>query len=471
MFTLYSIYDAIFFPLFVIIIVVVLSSYSKASKLTAFKKKHLFYAFLFRIIFCLLYFLILQFYYSGYGDTTGYWQCIGSLREMDWSVKSGFLFSPNATVKYGSTLFYFFGDYNGFVMANPSNAAVAKIGYFFSLICANSYITLSLFYSFIAFLGCWKLFLLFTRYYPSLEREFALALLYLPSVCFWSSGLLKDPLALGAMGLFISSIHSLVIDKKKIISSIFTVFVTVFVILIIKPYILLAVIPGLAIWIFSKFNFTALNKQMRSLITFIFIIIASGVVALLLNYFTSTEYARQLATENISDKITEMRSVYSANDLAKGNSYFELGTTNPFLAFFMGIIASLFRPFLWETKSFNMFFSGAEAFMFLLITLYIFFKFGIINTFRSIFSNSETIFFFLFTMVFAGAVGSSTANFGTLVRYKIPCLPFYLMMLFILMYRNKIPYPAWLNKLLGKQQKRKQQNGKQQVSNRTILHA
>jgi len=39
---------------------------------------------------------------------------------------------------------------------------------------------------------------------------------------------------------------------------------------------------------------------------------------------------------------------------------------------------------------------------------------------------------FFFSIVFALFVGASTLNFGTLVRYKIPCLPFYAISLFLI---------------------------------------
>jgi hypothetical protein len=38
----------------------------------------------------------------------------------------------------------------------------------------------------------------------------------------------------------------------------------------------------------------------------------------------------------------------------------------------------------------------------------------------------------VFSIFFAFALGITTANFGALVRYKIPSVPFFLSMLFIL---------------------------------------
>jgi hypothetical protein len=38
----------------------------------------------------------------------------------------------------------------------------------------------------------------------------------------------------------------------------------------------------------------------------------------------------------------------------------------------------------------------------------------------------------LFALLFALFVGATTTNFGTLVRYKIPCMPFYVAAMFII---------------------------------------
>ena len=41
------------------------------------------------------------------------------------------------------------------------------------------------------------------------------------------------------------------------------------------------------------------------------------------------------------------------------------------------------------------------------------------------------LFSFVFAIFFAFGVGLSTSNFGALVRYKIPCIPFYLSSLWL----------------------------------------
>jgi hypothetical protein len=44
------------------------------------------------------------------------------------------------------------------------------------------------------------------------------------------------------------------------------------------------------------------------------------------------------------------------------------------------------------------------------------------------------IFTFVFSMIFAFAVGLSSYNFGALVRYKIPCMSYFMATIYIIEY-------------------------------------
>jgi hypothetical protein len=44
----------------------------------------------------------------------------------------------------------------------------------------------------------------------------------------------------------------------------------------------------------------------------------------------------------------------------------------------------------------------------------------------------------VFVLILAFGVGTNSGNFGTLVRYKIPLIPFFLSSLFIMRYYVKI---------------------------------
>jgi hypothetical protein len=94
-------------------------------------------------------------------------------------------------------------------------------------------------------------------------------------------------------------------------------------------------------------------------------------------------------------------------------------------------------------------FSALEAFGFLILTINLFYKKGIKRPFQEIFKDPRLLMCFIFSLVFAIGVGASTANFGTLSRYKIPCEPFYVIMLLLLYKNTDTRYPNWLRRILG----------------------
>jgi hypothetical protein len=82
--------------------------------------------------------------------------------------------------------------------------------------------------------------------------------------------------------------------------------------------------------------------------------------------------------------------------------------------------------------------SAIEAVVFLSLTLFVFFKNGVIEFFRRVFSDPNLTFLLIFSLIFAFAVGISSGNFGALSRYKIPCMPFYGAFLMILINYEKL---------------------------------
>jgi len=132
----------------------------------------------------------------------------------------------------------------------------------------------------------------------------------------------------------------------------------------------------------------------------------------------------------------------------QNTSYYTINTSNPFLLVINSIGAVFFRPFLWEVNSAAAILSAVEAFGFMLLTLHVFYKTGFSAPFRIIFSDPRMMMSFIFALVFAVGVGASTANFGALSRYKIPCIPFYLIILFLIYLKAKLPYPRFLSKIL-----------------------
>jgi hypothetical protein len=96
------------------------------------------------------------------------------------------------------------------------------------------------------------------------------------------------------------------------------------------------------------------------------------------------------------------------------------------------IIATLYRPFIWESTKISTLLSSLEAMALMIFTLNVFFMVGFRRFFRYISKDPVITYCLLFSLLFALFIGATTPNFGTLCRYKIPCMPFYVIAMFLI---------------------------------------
>jgi len=171
---------------------------------------------------------------------------------------------------------------------------------------------------------------------------------------------------------------------------------------------------------------------------------------LLLNYMTSMESAQQYQLDKIVGQAEYQRKMYAdiAQSSGGSDSHFTINTSNPLLMVFGGITATFYRPFIWEINSPIALLSALESSIFLFLTLLFISKKGMKQFFKVPFSEPLILMCFVFAFVFAVAVGISSANFGALSRYKIPCMPFYLIMILLMYHKAGVAYPKWFNKVL-----------------------
>lgn len=445
--------DVLYFPLCFIILFAVIRF--KANRQ---KEKHIralyYQAFAFRIICVIMFTLITEYYFKG-GDTGLYYQATLDLRA---ALKDNFDFLPDiiTTLKLSSSdpLFpYFYYDnyadditYN--YMSSPSNFFIPKLALLPAIIFNNSYICINLIFSFFAFGGAIRLFKTFYHYYPQYWREIAVATLFLPDVCYWCSGLLKDPICFGAIGYFTYGILNIFVKKKKIPVSLIWIVISGFLIFYIKVYILLVLALAIIIWQFAEFNKLIADKTLRRIFAVLSFTIAGLMGYLMINYLTSQEAAQGYRLDKIAERSEDQRRNYGLISEDQRGSYFEINTSNPVALVLNGVSATFYRPFPWEIKSPIMVLSAIEAFIFLFLTLYFIFKRGITKFFTLPFSDPRILMCFIFSFVFAVAVGSTTANFGALSRYKIPCMPFYFLMIMLLYRKSNLNYPKWFTTIL-----------------------
>jgi hypothetical protein len=325
---------------------------------------------------------------------------------------------------------------NGY-FANDANFMVIRLDALFSFITFGRYSAISLLFAAIAFSGLWKLFLFFYEEYPKMYKRFALAILYFPTVVFWSSGVLKDTLCIAAIGWITYALYEMLCRKKAIFKNLFILFIFSYLLAIVKVYILLAYLPFFVLFIILKNMGGIKNNFLKYLLAPSLIVLSIFAFTKLLHTFNDElgAYAIGDVTNSISSLNKGLEQKTGREDAA---SNFKLGAE--FDGSFSGLIklapyavgATFFRPFIWETSKVSQLLAAMESLLLMFFTLYILLKAGIITCIKFILTDPLIMYCFLFSLVFALFVGASTLNFGTLVRYKIPCLPFYAISLFLI---------------------------------------
>jgi hypothetical protein len=374
---------------------------------------------------------IYQFYYGG-GDTFNFhthgsrhvWEAF-----MDSPLKGlQLLFtSRNQTGVYQySSQIGFFND--------PPSYFIVKIAAIFDLLTFSSYSATAVLFSLVGFIGMWMFFLTFYLQYPALHKGFALASLFLPSLIFWGSGILKDTITLACLGISTYYLYQIFLKGKVRISSILILLLSLFSIFTVRKFMLQAYLPSVILWIFL-IKFRMMKSMILKIISFPLVIAIIGVSA----YYTVIKVGEgdEKYSVNKLVKTAQITSYdirfYSGRNAGSG---YTLGTIDGSWQTMLrlapvAINVSLFRPYLWEVKNPLMLLSALEGLFLLVLTVYV------IAIRRSMIfeaiKNPNVIFLLMFSLVFAYAVGVSTFNFGTLARYKIPLLPFYTSALVILL--------------------------------------
>jgi hypothetical protein len=312
---------------------------------------------------------------------------------------------------------------------------VVRIAGLGALLGFNTYSVTALLFSVLSFSGMWAMYMTFAKIRPQVYKELAVAVFFLPSVFFWGSGLLKDSLCIGALGWLFYAFYRGAIEKKSILRCLVIGAVAIKVIASMKVYILLAFIPPAALWVFNE-NTARIKSPVVRWVVRPFIIVAGLAVAIYgMNVVAAADARFNLDKIGEQSKLTaDYLQGVSKTENGSGYNIGEQDGTLGGMAKLapQAIVVALFRPFLWESRNPTMLLSAIEATYFIVLTIRIFLRVGVLKTLRAVVSSPILTLCFVFSLIFAISVGISSGNFGTLVRYKIPLMPFYLAGLYIM---------------------------------------
>lgn len=287
--------------------------------------------------------------------------------------------------------------------------------------------------NFISFIGIVLLFKTFLPFFKQKVKLLYFSIFLIPSFVFWSSGNLKESFLIFSIGILFYSFFKVI--HFKAYKNTLTFGIALFIMFFIKNYIILMLIPLFLAysWVESVKSRYVFIKYVLVLSTFLFLII-------FISSNTKNFDVLKIISEKQSDFIN-LAKEYNAG------SYIDIPKINNSWANFIinipiSIINVVFRPHLFESKSFLYLFSALENILILLLLLnsLIFFRFP---------NNNKNIWYFslFFTLILFVLIGLTTPVIGAMVRYKIPVLPFLLMFIFIMFDRDLFLSTHYGNKI------------------------
>ncbi|MEM7109944.1 MAG: hypothetical protein AAF519_17085 [Bacteroidota bacterium] len=382
---------------------------------------------------------IYQFYYGG-GDTFAF-HTHGSRVIWEAMVDDPFkglklLFSNGEhrgdIYEYSSRIWYY---------RDQQTYLVIRIAAIFDILTFSTYSATATLFALSSFSGMWALYTTFYNKFKSTHLWLAASILFVPSVFFWGSGILKDTLTLGCLGWMTFCFYEVFIQRNRNIQLIVLFILCALLTYSIKKYILLSFLPALLVWISARYFRRISNMVVKVLMAPVLVVISFGLGYIMIQTIGSDDPRYALSNIAKTAQITAYDIRYGWGARLGDGSGYTLGSLDGTFGSMISLApeavnVSLFRPYLWEVKNPLMLLSGLEALACLVCTFWVIYKISI-KSFIGNVLKPEVLFCIIFSLVFGFAVGISTYNFGTLGRYKIPLLPYYFTALVLLYYYGK----------------------------------
>ena len=421
---------------FSILIAIVNNTYSKNADTSYYRyyKIGFYVKFFSAIIFSFIYIQL----YEG-GDSTAYWDTAQKMNNLFWDNPSGFFyeFFNNELTRERFLNFNF--DKTGmppnWIYQEDEAWYAAKVFTLLTFVTFKSYFAMTMITSYFSFRVSWMLYELVLKYNLFSERTAAIGVLFLPSTCFWCTGITKDMLVYTCVIYLLIQLFSFLNPTDlKVYRNWFFGVVSIYIIIYIRDFMLLAAVGPFFMALGARWSSSQRSGFFKWLIQLSFI----GIVIFAMTAFLSSEKGQEFAAEaEIIQKDLKTNTTY-------GNNRYDLGvtdySTNGMLrAMPISIYTSFYRPYLWEGDSIFVQISALEASFFFLITLRFIFSNNLVQSFRIIRNHELLMASLVFALILGFFAGYTSGLFGVLVRFKAPLLPFLFL---VLMYKKQKDLPV-----------------------------
>jgi len=396
-------------------------------------KKLLAIFFTFKIA-CAVLMTLLIIYYWGVSDNVAYFNEAGNITKLIkrdfWNIR--YFFLPVEYYKDRLALEPDLMTNTSNIIGLESNFIVAKFCALFYPLALGKYLLVNFFFALFACVGQLKMYLAISNRYPQQKKKLAIGILFIPNVLLYSSYINKETLCMAFIGFALYYFYRIQ-KREKIVQHGFLLLLNLLLIGMVKYYVLVAFAAALLLVYLLKLIYFLWKKSFFSRIFIIVTLVVSGYF-----FFSNLSFFDKYIVD-FADTSNLFQKGYNA-DYGETTS-FEFGEIETSFSGLLqkmplGIFTTYFRPQLWEVNKPIMVISALESFIILVLLCWtLFIKRKYLRTLlkKDAFLNISLYYILIFGVI----VGLTTFNFGTLVRYKIPAVPF--LLVFIIMLSNYVP--------------------------------
>jgi hypothetical protein len=317
------------------------------------------------------------------------------------------------------------------------NQTIIKLNALLMFVSLRVYFVHILFMCFISLIGWVLLTNAILKFAPAANSIFAIPIMLLPSVLFWTSGVIKEPLLVLGLGVFIYGLLYFENgNKRKNLSAVALMLAGAFIIVLIKFFVLACLIPAVIAFLVLRQNQNTATIFLKYLVINVLLLACAFNINRLIPRINLQQMLVNKQTHSVKE--AEYFNAGSRIEIPGfDNNAGSILKTAP-----IGIWNTIARPYLWEGKNIMMLASAVEnvlIMLFIILCLWL-------SDFKNFRQLNLLLFLLNFSLAYFALIGICTPVLGNLVRYRAPLLPI-LLFAFVLLIRSDA-VPGKLNTLV-----------------------